>query len=106
MLRISRQLLSFTVGYDFDYISQHKMERPKKDSVISKHRKWLADLQKQKDFLESQQIFEMAQKKEVQMKVCCSKIDYPNNINIDNCCSSNFMTCSPCLHPILGSWVR
>jgi predicted nucleic acid-binding Zn ribbon protein len=48
---------------------QHKIERPKKDSVISKHRKWLADLQKQKDMLETQYINEISDKKEAQMKV-------------------------------------
>lgn len=48
---------------------QHRIERPKKGSVISKHRKWLADLQKQKDSLELQYISEMAQKKETHDKV-------------------------------------
>ena len=61
--------LPLPVSSDFNNILQNKIERPKKDSVISKHRKWLADLQKQKDFLESQHISQMAERKEVQIKV-------------------------------------
>ena len=48
---------------------KHKFDRPKKDTVITKHRKWLAELQRKKEMLEVQYMNEMAQKKEEQDKV-------------------------------------
>lgn len=41
-----------------------KLHRPKKETVLTKHRKWLADLQKTKDSLEIQLIDEMNKKAE------------------------------------------
>lgn len=41
-----------------------KLARPKKETVLTKHRKWLADLQKTKDSLEIQLIDEMNKKQE------------------------------------------
>eukprot|EP00596_Hydrurales_sp_CCMP1899_P007063 CAMPEP_0119044676 /NCGR_PEP_ID=MMETSP1177-20130426/33494_1 /TAXON_ID=2985 /ORGANISM="Ochromonas sp, Strain CCMP1899" /LENGTH=382 /DNA_ID=CAMNT_0007015151 /DNA_START=167 /DNA_END=1315 /DNA_ORIENTATION=- len=63
-------VISDAIGVNVTISSKdkHKIERPKKDSVISKHRKWLADLQKQKDMLETQYINEMSDKKDAQMK--------------------------------------
>ena len=43
---------------------QHKFDRPKKDTVITKHRKWLAELQRKKEMLESQYLNELEEKKE------------------------------------------
>jgi hypothetical protein len=48
---------------------QQKFKRPKKDSVIAKHRKWLADLQKTKDDLERQYIEELQRKQDSSKKV-------------------------------------
>jgi hypothetical protein len=41
-----------------------KLQRPKKETVLTKHRKWLADLQRTKDSLEIQLIDEMNKKAE------------------------------------------
>lgn len=41
-----------------------KLQRPKKETVLTKHRKWLADLQRTKDALEIQLIDEMNKKTE------------------------------------------
>ena len=41
---------------------QKKVKRPKKETVLTKHRRWLADLQKTKDKLEMQYIDEMKAK--------------------------------------------
>ena len=41
-----------------------KLHRPKKETVLTKHRKWLADLQRTKDSLEIQLIDEMTKKAE------------------------------------------
>lgn len=40
------------------------LKRPKKDSVLTKHKKWLSDLQKTKERLEVQYLEEMRQKEE------------------------------------------
>jgi hypothetical protein len=41
---------------------QHKVKRPKKETVLTKHRRWLAELQKTKDKLEMQYIEEIRAK--------------------------------------------
>ena len=51
-----------------DIHDQFKLQRSKKDSVLSKHKKWLHDLQKTKDQLEAQYIEEMQRKEEAQAK--------------------------------------
>ena len=43
---------------------QKNIKRPKKETVLTKHRRWLADLQKTKDKLEMQYIEEMKAKEE------------------------------------------
>ena len=45
------------------------LKRPNKDSVLAKHKKWLADLQKTKDRLEVEFLEETKKKEEAQMKV-------------------------------------
>lgn len=45
------------------------IKRPNKDSVLSKHKKYLADIQKQKDRLEVEYLEEMKRKEEAQQKV-------------------------------------
>jgi hypothetical protein len=45
------------------------LKRPKKDSVLTKHKKWLADLQKTKERLEVQYLEEIQKKDEAQSKV-------------------------------------
>lgn len=59
-----------TIGVNIPISSKdkHKFDRPKKDTVISKHRKWLSDLQRKKEMLESQYLNEIAQKKDQQDK--------------------------------------
>ena len=47
---------------------KHKIKRPKKESALTKHRKWLAELQETKDRLELEFVQEMQQKKETQEK--------------------------------------
>lgn len=44
------------------------LKRPKKDSVLTKHKKWLSDLQKTKERLELQYLEEMRQKEESLVK--------------------------------------
>jgi len=44
------------------------LKRPKKDSVLCKHKKWLADLQKTKERLEMQYLEEIQSKEEAQAK--------------------------------------
>jgi hypothetical protein len=46
-----------------------QIKRPKKDSVLVKHKKWLADLQRTKEQLEEAYIQEMKAKEEAQAKV-------------------------------------
>jgi len=41
---------------------QHKVKRPKKETVLTKHKRWLADLQKTKDKLEMEYIEQMRAK--------------------------------------------
>eukprot|EP00605_Chrysophyceae_sp_TOSAG23-4_P002515 GSChrysophyteH1.ASY1.ANO1.2778.1 assembled CDS len=62
---------------------QKKVKRPKKETVLTKHRRWLADLQKTKDKLELQYIEEMKakeaareafQKQEKQMRLLAKDI--------------------------------
>ncbi len=48
---------------------KHKVKRPKKESALTKHRKWLADLQKTKDRLEMEYVTEMQSKQETSEKV-------------------------------------
>lgn len=43
---------------------EKKVKRPKKETVLTKHRRWLSELQKTKDKLEMQYIDEMRQKEE------------------------------------------
>lgn len=45
------------------------IKRPKKDSVLVKHKKWLADFQKTKERLEAQYLDDMVTKEEKQQKV-------------------------------------
>jgi hypothetical protein len=45
------------------------IKRPNKDSVLAKHKKWLADLQKTKDRLETELLEEARKKEESQLKV-------------------------------------
>lgn len=45
------------------------IKRPKKDSVLVKHKKWLLELQRTKYRLEEQYIEEAKQKEEAQRKV-------------------------------------
>ena len=45
------------------------VKRPKKASALTKHRKWLTDLQKTKDELEQKYIDDMIKKQEAQDKV-------------------------------------
>jgi hypothetical protein len=45
------------------------VKRPKKVTALTKHRKWLQDLQKTKDELEQKYIEEMNKKKDMQDKV-------------------------------------
>lgn len=45
------------------------LKRPKKDSVLVKHKKWLADFQKTKERLEEQYLDEMRRKEDSQQKV-------------------------------------
>lgn len=45
------------------------VKRPKKVTALTKHRKWLQDLQKTKDELEQKYIQDMDQKRETQEKV-------------------------------------
>lgn len=47
---------------------KNKFRRPKKETVLTKHKKWLADLQKEKDKLELQYMEEMRSKEESQRK--------------------------------------
>jgi len=49
-------------------MKEKMLKRPKKDSVLVKHKKWLADLQKTKERLEDQYIDEMRRKEESQQK--------------------------------------
>jgi hypothetical protein len=44
--------------------------KPKKESALTKHRKWLTDLQKTKDDLECKYINDMVAKQENADKVC------------------------------------
>jgi hypothetical protein len=45
-----------------------RLKRPKKETVLSKHKKWLSDLQKTKDRLETQYIEELTKKEEEKMR--------------------------------------
>lgn len=45
-----------------------RLKRPKKETVLSKHKKWLSDLQKTKDRLEAQYIEELTKKEEEKMR--------------------------------------
>ena len=45
-----------------------KFRRPKKETVLTKHRKWLADLQREKDRLEQEYLHEIQRKEEVQKR--------------------------------------
>ena len=54
----------FSVYTLHPYNTQHKFDRPKKDTVITKHRKWLAELQRKKEMLESQYLNEVEEKKD------------------------------------------
>jgi hypothetical protein len=49
-------------------LEKFKTRRSKKDSVLSKHKKWLQDLQKTKDRLESEFLEDMMRKEEAQKK--------------------------------------
>jgi hypothetical protein len=48
---------------------QYKIFRSKKDSVLSKHRRWLAELQKTKDTLEARYVEEIEKKEEAKRNV-------------------------------------
>lgn len=45
------------------------VKRPNKDSVLTKHKKWLADLQKKKDELELTVLEEQKKKEDERIKV-------------------------------------
>ena len=51
---------------------RHKIHRPKKDTALSKHKKWLAELQETKDKLEVQYALEMQKKQEARDRVSSS----------------------------------
>lgn len=44
--------------------------RPKQETVLQKHKRWLAELQKTKEKLEQQYLDEIAKKEEAKTKVC------------------------------------
>ena len=44
--------------------SRKKVKRPKKETVLTKHRRWLAELQKTKDKLEAKYVDDMVKKEE------------------------------------------
>lgn len=46
----------------------HKFKRPKKETVLTKHKKWLADLQKTKEALEQQYLDDLKAKEEAQKR--------------------------------------
>jgi hypothetical protein len=48
------------------------IKRPKKDSVLVKHKKWLSDLQKTKERLEEQYLEDMRKKEEEKLRVRAS----------------------------------
>jgi len=52
------------LGIPIPIADKKKLVRPKKETVLTKHRKWLADLQRTKDSLEIQFIDEMNKKQE------------------------------------------
>jgi hypothetical protein len=58
------------IGVNVAMSSKEKMKlrRPKKETVLTKHKKWLADLQKTKDKLESQYMDELMKKEEEKQK--------------------------------------
>jgi hypothetical protein len=58
----------------YKYNNLQLLRRPKKDSVLSKHKKWLADLQKTKERLEIEYIDEIKKKEESQAKVINNSI--------------------------------
>ncbi len=51
---------------------EKQIKRPKKDSVLVKHKKWLSDLQKTKERLEEQYIDDLRKKEEEKLKVSLS----------------------------------
>lgn len=55
-------------------------KRPKKDSVLVKHKKWLSDLQKTKERLETQYIDDLRRKEEDKQRV--SSIYYHAHLSI------------------------
>lgn len=58
------------VGVNVAISAKEKLlKRPKKDSVLVKHKKWLADLQKTKERLEEQYIDDLRRKEEEKIKV-------------------------------------
>jgi len=58
---------SIGVNVSITNLEKH-IRRPKKETAITKHRKWLADLQKTKESLENQYAEELRRKKESQAK--------------------------------------
>ena len=48
--------------------NRKKVKRPKKETVLTKHRRWLADLQKTKDKLEAKYVDDMMKKEETKEK--------------------------------------
>lgn len=58
------------IGISVSVLSKekHKVLRPKKDSALTKHKKWLAQLQETKDKLELQYAMEMEKKQETRDK--------------------------------------
>lgn len=58
-----------TIGLNVPISAKEKLiKRPKKDSVLAKHKKWLSDLQKTKDRLEYEYVEEIRRKEESQAK--------------------------------------
>ncbi len=60
---------------------EKQIKRPKKDSVLVKHKKWLSDLQKTKERLEEQYIDDLRKKEEEKLKVslspsCCMTVTH------------------------------
>jgi hypothetical protein len=50
-------------------MKEKMLKRPKKDSVLVKHKKWLSDLQKTKERLEEQYLDDLQKKEDSKQKV-------------------------------------
>jgi hypothetical protein len=52
------------------------IRRPKKDSVLVKHKKWLSDLQKTKEELEGRYLEEIKKKEDSQLRVRTYRLSF------------------------------